>query len=253
MSGSVDEDELLGSFMAEISKIPEIVSSEAVTEGATSKDATSSIVSKPIVSAVAVAACSKPVYKSEDKIDPNSAATPSVNQAALNVYANPPAPSVAYPGTNAGANGNPFSFHSSTNSTVVIKKREKETYKRKAADAVWEDPTLSEWPENDFRLFVGDLAKETTEDMLSNAFKHYKSFAMCRVVRSKVDIKAKGYGFVSFLDPMDCAKALREMNGKYLGARPMKISKSNWADRDLSVVKQKESKKKKMEKALGLR
>ena len=76
---------------------------------------------------------------------------------------------------------------------------------------------------------------------------------MCRVVRSKVDIKAKGYGFVSFIDPMDCAKALREMNGKYLGARPMKISKSSWADRDLGVVKQKEHKKKKMEKSLGLR
>ena len=55
--------------------------------------------------------------------------------------------------------------------------------------------------------------------MLANAFKHYKSFARAKVVFSKVDIKARGYGFVSFLDPMDCAKALREMNGKYLGSR----------------------------------
>ena len=55
--------------------------------------------------------------------------------------------------------------------------------------------------------------------MLANAFKHYQSFARAKVVFSKVDIKARGYGFVSFLDPMDCAKALREMNGKYLGSR----------------------------------
>ena len=76
---------------------------------------------------------------------------------------------------------------------------------------------------------------------------------MARVVRSKHDNKSKGYGFVSFLDPMDCARALREMNGKYCGARPMKITKSTWLDRDVKVAKKKESKKRKMEEALGLR
>ena len=55
--------------------------------------------------------------------------------------------------------------------------------------------------------------------MLEDAFKHYKSFAKAKVVNSKTDIKSRGFGFVSFIDPMDCAKALREMNGKYLGSR----------------------------------
>lgn len=31
-------------------------------------------------------------------------------------------------------------------------------------------------------------------------------------------------------------KALREQNGKYLGNRPMKISKSSWKDRDVKEV-----------------
>lgn len=48
--------------------------------------------------------------------------------------------------------------------------------------------------------------------------------------------KGRGYGFVSFLDPMDCAKAIREMNDKYLGTRPMKIRKSTWKDRDIEKV-----------------
>ncbi|CAN0163492.1 unnamed protein product [Laminaria digitata] len=35
---------------------------------------------------------------------------------------------------------------------------------------------------------------------------------------------------------MDMLKALREQNGKYLGNRPMKISKSSWKDRDVKEV-----------------
>lgn len=90
---------------------------------------------------------------------------------------------------------------------------------RTAAGEVWKDESLAEWPENDFRLFVGDLAKETTSENLAQTFSCYKSFAKAKVIRNKWDSKARGYGFVSFLDPMDCAKALREMNGKYLGSR----------------------------------
>lgn len=57
---------------------------------------------------------------------------------------------------------------------------------------------------------------------------------------------------MSFLDPMDCAKAIREMNGKYIGTRPMKIRKSTWKDRDIKEVSKKETKKRKMEESLGL-
>lgn len=36
---------------------------------------------------------------------------------------------------------------------------------------------------------------------------------------------------------MDMLKALREQNGKYLGNRPMKISKSTWKERDVKEVR----------------
>jgi hypothetical protein len=38
------------------------------------------------------------------------------------------------------------------------------------------------------------------------------------------------------MDPMDCAKAIREMQGKYLGTRPMKITRSKWDDLDIKQV-----------------
>lgn len=40
-----------------------------------------------------------------------------------------------------------------------------------------------------------------------------------------------GYGFVSFSDAVEGAKALREMNGKYIGNRPCKLRKSSWQER----------------------
>lgn len=73
-----------------------------------------------------------------------------------------------------------------------------------------------------------------------------------KVVRDKFTGKSKGFGFVSFQDPFDCAKCLREMQGKYVGNRPMKLSKSNWQDREITEVRKKEKKDKKAKKAMGL-
>ncbi len=39
------------------------------------------------------------------------------------------------------------------------------------------------------------------------------------------------YGFVSLLDVTEGMKAMKEMNGKYVGNRPCKLVRSNWEDR----------------------
>jgi RNA recognition motif-containing protein len=66
---------------------------------------------------------------------------------------------------------------------------------------------------DDFRLFCGDLGNEVTDDILARAFNRYPSFQRAKVVRDKRSNKTKGYGFVSFKDPNDFARAMREMNG----------------------------------------
>jgi len=67
---------------------------------------------------------------------------------------------------------------------------------------------------DDFRIFCGDLGNEVTDDLLGKAFSKYKSFLKAHVVRDKRSQKTKGYGFVSFKDPNDFVKAMKEMNGK---------------------------------------
>jgi len=104
------------------------------------------------------------------------------------------------------------------------------TFFRQAAGQQWEDRTLAEWSQNDFRIFCGDLGNEVNDDTLKNAFAKYPSFLKAKVIRDKQTTKSKGFGFVSFSDPRDYVKAMREMNGRYIGNRPVKLRKSRWQD-----------------------
>lgn len=50
--------------------------------------------------------------------------------------------------------------------------------------------------------------------MLVRVFGKYPSFQKAKVVRDKRTNKTKGFGFVSFKDPQDFIKAMKEMNGE---------------------------------------
>lgn len=117
---------------------------------------------------------------------------------------------------------------------------------RAAGGTTWEDSTLQEWESDDFRIFCGDLGNDVNNEILSRAFNKYPSFLKAKVVRDKRTNKTKGYGFVSFKDPTDFIRAMREMNGKYVGSRPIKLRKSCWKDRSLEVAKKKVKEKQKL-------
>jgi hypothetical protein len=125
---------------------------------------------------------------------------------------------------------------------------------RSAAGTTWSDPTLAQWPENDFRLFVGNLAKDLKQTDLENHFaSKYPSFHMARIMIDKTTGKSRGYGFVSLMDAKDCARAIRECDQSWLGSRPMKVKLSEWKDREWKeVVKKKGWQDKRKKKHFGL-
>ncbi|VVC95622.1 RNA-binding protein 42 [Leptidea sinapis] len=130
--------------------------------------------------------------------------------------------------------------------TVVTKpKKEKKHRKvvRTAGGQVWEDVTLLDWPDDDFRMFCGDLGNDVTDELLARTFGKYSSFQRAKVVRDKRTNKSKGFGFVSFKDPGDFIKAMKEMDGRYVGSRPIKLRKSTWKNRSLDIVRKKEKEK----------
>ena len=44
----------------------------------------------------------------------------------------------------------------------------------------------------------------------------------------------------------DFVRACREMDGKYVGSRPIKLRKSVWKDRNIGVVRKKQKEKRKL-------
>lgn len=63
---------------------------------------------------------------------------------------------------------------------------------REAAGKRWRDLTLEEWPENDYRIFVGDLGNDCNDDVLGKAFQKYPSFAKAKVRTGCIMVGAKG-------------------------------------------------------------
>jgi hypothetical protein len=92
----------------------------------------------------------------------------------------------------------------------VAKGGKRTTVLRKGAGKVWEDQTLLEWNPCKplwlcisnalltycfvsawFRLFVGDLSNDVSDDVLANAFNKYTSFQKARVIRDRLSAKVR--------------------------------------------------------------
>ncbi|PSR97514.1 hypothetical protein BD289DRAFT_362182 [Coniella lustricola] len=109
---------------------------------------------------------------------------------------------------------------------VATANEKKKTVYREGGGKKWADDSLLEWDPSHLRLFVGNLAGETTDDSLLKAFSRWQSVQKAKVVRDKRTNKSKGYGFVSFSDPDDFFQSAKEMNGKYIQSHPVVVRKS---------------------------
>ena len=98
-----------------------------------------------------------------------------------------------------------------------------------AGGADQEDPSsaIEKWPDNDFRIFVGNLGSDVTDAKLYDHFAKYASIAKAAVAYDHKQGKSKGFGFVSFLQPLDCAKAIREMDQSWLSSRPIRVKRKD--------------------------
>lgn len=133
------------------------------------------------------------------------------------------ADAAARPGATTTYSANPTTVPTVT---VPAEGDKKKTVVRQGGGQKWTDDSLLEWDPAHLRLFVGNLAGETTDESLHKAFARWKSLQKARVVRDKVTSKSKGFGFVSFSDPDDFFQAAKEMNGKYIQSHPVVVRKS---------------------------
>lgn len=81
------------------------------------------------------------------------------------------------------------------------------------------------------KIFVGNLSWKTTEEALKAFFEVYGKVISAKIVTDQMTGKSKGFGFVEMEDADAAATAIRELNGKSLLDRPLRISLAQERDR----------------------
>ena len=81
------------------------------------------------------------------------------------------------------------------------------------------------------KIFVGNLSWKTTEEQLKAHFEVYGQVVSAKIVTDQMTGKSKGFGFVEMADADAASTAIRELNGKPLLDRALRISLAQERDR----------------------
>lgn len=81
------------------------------------------------------------------------------------------------------------------------------------------------------KIFVGNLSWKTTEEQLKAFFEEFGQVESAKIVTDKTTGRSKGFGFVEMADAEAAATAIRELNGKSLSDRALRLSLAQERDR----------------------
>jgi len=73
------------------------------------------------------------------------------------------------------------------------------------------------------RLFIGNLSFSIGDDALRQTFAAAGTVISAEVVRDRFDGRSRGFGFVEMATAEEALAAARELNGKELGGRAMRV------------------------------
>ncbi|KAI8380010.1 hypothetical protein EDC96DRAFT_492640 [Choanephora cucurbitarum] len=77
----------------------------------------------------------------------------------------------------------------------------------------------------EYSIFVGDLSPEVNETELLAIFQaHYHSCKSAKIMTDPKTGMTRGYGFVRFSELIDQQRSLVEMQGQFIGSRPIRVS-----------------------------
>ena len=74
------------------------------------------------------------------------------------------------------------------------------------------------------KIFVGNLSWRTSEEQLKEHFEAFGQVLSAKIVTDKNTGRSKGFGFVEMADEDSAANAIRELNGKPLLDRSLRLS-----------------------------
>ena len=76
------------------------------------------------------------------------------------------------------------------------------------------------------RIYVGNLAYETREDELREAFEVHGEVQEVTVVRDRETGRSRGFGFVEMPTSGEAEAAISNLNGKEMGGRTLTVNEA---------------------------
>ena len=76
------------------------------------------------------------------------------------------------------------------------------------------------------RIYVGNLAYETREDELREAFEVHGEVQEVTVVRDRETGRSRGFGFVEMPQSAEAEAAISNLNGKDMGGRTLTVNEA---------------------------
>jgi len=75
-------------------------------------------------------------------------------------------------------------------------------------------------------IYVGNLPYRMTDDELRDLFAEFGEVTSARIIMDKMTDRSKGFGFVEMSDKAAAEKAIREVNGKDMGGRQLRVNEA---------------------------
>ncbi len=75
-------------------------------------------------------------------------------------------------------------------------------------------------------IYVGNLARETTEAELRQAFEAFGQVSSVAVIKDKYTGESRGFGFVEMPNTAEAQAAIAGLNGKELGGRALNVNEA---------------------------
>ena len=75
-------------------------------------------------------------------------------------------------------------------------------------------------------IYVGNLARETSEADLRQAFEAFGQVSSAAIIKDKFSGESRGFGFVEMPTAAEAQAAIAGMNGKELGGRALSVNEA---------------------------
>jgi len=75
-------------------------------------------------------------------------------------------------------------------------------------------------------VYVGNLARQTTEEDLQKAFEAFGSVRSVNIIKDRLSGESRGFGFVEMPANQEAQKAIDEMNGTDLMGRTITVNQA---------------------------